>query len=58
MFGGHKHSGSGDIMVSVCHVILQEHVIKGSFDFIGESSLWQVTNLPILLAMGIVVVEN
>ena len=31
--GGHRHFGSEDIMISVCHVILQDHVIKGSCDF-------------------------
>ena len=25
-FGDHRHYGSGDIMVLVCHVILQDHV--------------------------------
>ena len=28
-FGDHRHCGSGDIMVSVRHVILQDHVIHG-----------------------------
>ena len=28
MFGGHRHCGSGEIMVLVFHVILQEYVIK------------------------------
>ena len=27
-FGGHSHSGSEVIMNLVCHVILQDHVIK------------------------------
>ena len=27
-FGGHRHSGNRDIMVLVCHVTLQDHVIK------------------------------
>ena len=27
-FGGHRHYGSGDIMIFVGHVILQDHVIK------------------------------
>ena len=26
-FGGHKHSGSGKIMLLVCPVILKDHVI-------------------------------
>ena len=25
-FGGHRQSGSGNIMVLVCHVILEDHV--------------------------------
>ena len=28
-FGDHGHCGSGDIMVLVCHVILQSHFTKG-----------------------------
>ena len=28
-FGGHWHSGSGDIIILVCHVISQDHVTKG-----------------------------
>ena len=29
-FGGHRHSGSGDIMAFVCHVTLQDHMIKAT----------------------------
>ena len=36
-FGGHRHCDSGDIMILVCHVILQDNVIKRSYDFIGRS---------------------
>ena len=36
-FGGHRHHGSGDIMVLVCHVILQDLAIKGFRDFMGSS---------------------
>ena len=36
MFGGDKHSGSGDTMVLVCHVISEDVMIKGSFDFMGR----------------------
>ena len=32
-FGGHRHSGSGDIMVLVCPMISHDHVIRGSCDF-------------------------
>ena len=36
-FGGHRHCASEDIMILVCHMILQDHVIKGSCDFIDRS---------------------
>ena len=39
-FGGHRHFVSGDIMILVCHVILQDHVIKGSCDFMSWSPSW------------------
>ena len=29
-FGSHRYCGSGDLMILVCHVIFQDHVIKGS----------------------------
>ena len=32
-FGGHRHSGSGDIMVFNYHVTLQDHMIKELFEF-------------------------
>ena len=37
-FGGDKHFGSEDIMVSVSLVILEDHVIKGSCDYVQEPS--------------------
>ena len=36
-FGCHRHSGSGDIMVFVCHVTLQEHAIRALDDFVVRS---------------------
>ena len=36
-FGGHRHSCSGEKMVLVCHVILKDHGIKGSCDFMSGS---------------------
>ena len=36
--GGHKDCDSGNIMVLACHMISQNHVIKGSCDFMGRSS--------------------
>ena len=37
-FGYHGHCGSGDILVLVCHVILQDHVTKGSTDLTHRDS--------------------
>ena len=37
MFGGHRDSAGGDIKIFVYHVTLQDHVIKGSCDFIEET---------------------
>ena len=35
----------------------KDHVITGSYDFMGESPSWQVTTFLILVAIDIVVVE-
>ena len=35
-FGDYMHCGSEDIVILVCHVILQDHVIKGTCDLIGR----------------------
>ena len=35
-FGGQKRCGSKDIMILVCHVTLQDHVIIWSIDFKGR----------------------
>ena len=52
-FGGHMHGGSGYKIILVCHVILQDHVIQGSCDFMG--GIPQVTR-PLVFT-PIVVVE-
>ena len=54
---GHRHCGSGYIIVLVCHVISQDHVIKGSCDLITSSSSLQITTLSNFGAIGIAVVE-
>ena len=45
-FGSHWHFGGRYIIFLVCHVILQDHAIKGSYDFLGpphsNSRPWQV----------------
>ena len=40
-FGGHRHSGSRDVMIFACHVALQDHVIRELCYFIirGPSSV-------------------
>ena len=38
-FGDQEHYGSEDIVVSVFHVILQNHGIKRSYDFKGRNQL-------------------
>ena len=36
-FNGYRQCGSEDIMILVCHKILQDEVIKGSCDFICKT---------------------
>ena len=36
-FGSHRHCGTVDIMVLVCHVNSQDHAIKRSSAFIARS---------------------
>ena len=55
-FDGHRPCGRRN-MYLICHVPLQDHVIKGSCDFMeGHSSLYVIT-LPNLVAIVAVVVE-
>ena len=44
-------------MILVCHVILQDHVIERSCDFMDRSPSRKVTILPSLVAIGTLVVE-
>lgn len=50
-FGGHMHLGEKDILILVCRVILQYHIIDGSCEFM-------VRNLPrkynILVSLGVI----
>ena len=36
-FHGHRHCDIGDIMVLAGHVMSQDHVIKGLWNFMGSS---------------------
>ena len=55
-FDGNCSNSSGDKKYLTCYVILQNHVIEGSSNFMSGSSSWFTTNLLILVAIGIVVV--
>ena len=55
--GGHKHRGSGDIMVLSCHVILEDHVMIGPYDFLGKKPSSWITILPSWVAIDTVVAE-
>ena len=50
-FGSYRQSGVGDVMVFVCHVTLQDNVIKALYDFMVRSSSRYVT---ILLNLAII----
>ena len=56
-FGGHRHCDSENIMILGYQVISQDHIIKGSCDFIGRNPSRYVMILPSLVAIGTVVVE-
>ena len=56
-FDGHRHCGSGDIVVLVCHIISQDYVIKWSCDFMDESPLKPVIILRSSVAIATLVVE-
>ena len=56
-FDGQKHCVSGCIMILVNPVILQDHVIKGSCDFLGRGLSREITILPSLVAIGTMVAE-
>ena len=36
-FRGHRYCGSRDMIFLVCHVIYQDHVIKGSGEYINRA---------------------
>ena len=56
-FGGHRHFGSGDMMVSIYHVTLQDHVSKALNGFLVRSLSGYVIILPGVMAIGIMVVK-
>ena len=57
-FVGHKHCCSGDILVLVYHVTLQDHVIKGRCHLMGRSQSRSVIILQNLVVMATLVVKS
>ena len=45
-FGGHRQYGNEDIMVLVCHVILQDYMMKESCDSMGRSPSGEIAVSP------------
>ena len=56
-FGVYRHFDIAEIMFLVRHAILEDHVAKELSNFIGRNPSRQVTILPSLMAIDIVVVE-
>ena len=57
IIGGHSRSDRGEIMVLLCHVILQDQVIKALNDVMVWSPSRQFTTPPSLMATDSVIVE-
>ena len=56
-FGCHRHCSNRDMMVFVCHVTSQDHMIKALYDFMIRSLSRYITILASLVAIDTVVVE-
>ena len=56
-FGCHRHSSNRDMIAFVCHVILQDHIIKALYGFMIKNLSRYTTILASLVAIDIVVVE-
>ena len=57
MICGHRPCGSGDKAAKIYYMTLQDHVIKGSGDFMDVNSQLYVPNLPKLIAIDIVLMD-
>ena len=55
MFGGHRHSGSG-VLILVWHTILQDQLFKGSCNFMGGNP-HAMHHKPSMVAKAIAVVK-
>ena len=57
-FSGHRSSGSSDIAAKIFYVTLQEQGIKGSGDFMEESSSLYLLTQPKLIAINNVLMNT
>ena len=53
----HRHYDKGDIMFLICHVVSNEHMLKGLHEFLCGGPSQRVTTFPFLIATGLVQVE-
>ena len=56
-FGGHTHCYIGDIMILVCCMISQDHIIRGSCAFIGSGPLTWIIIVSRMVAIDALIVE-
>ena len=56
-FCDHIYCGSGNIIISVCNLLSQGHVVKCCSNFMGRIPSWQFTSLLSRAAIGTVIVE-
>ena len=53
----YRHSCNRDMVVFVCHVTLQDHMVKALYDFVIRSLSRYITILANLVAIDVAVVE-
>ena len=56
-FGNHRDFGRDDIISSICHMTLPNHVLKESCEFMGANSLLYIIILSRLLVIDILAVK-
>ena len=55
--GGHEYCEIGDVIILACHVISQDHKIKGLSNIKSRSPLKLTTSLPSLVVLDTAAVE-
>ena len=56
-FNGHRTFGSSDAAAEILYLILQDHVIKVSGDFVEGNFSSHISTLPKLIAINIVLMD-